>query len=61
MTARGITKLKDGTMIQVGTNDLDNTVERLLSRARLTECSECRSWIYDTRAARSFHVRRCAS
>lgn len=35
-------------------------VATLLARARLAECSECRSWYFDTRDAKFFHSRRCS-
>jgi hypothetical protein len=47
--------------VQLATNDLPGDVSWILRRVGLTEYSECRSWIFSTRAAIAFHARRCAS
>jgi hypothetical protein len=36
-----------------------NTVELALLANGMTECSECRSWVFATRDAELFHMRRC--
>lgn len=37
-----------------------DSVATLLAQAGLAECSECRSWYWNTPDARFFHARRCS-